>query len=29
MIILKHKTQNEVEDISRRNLELINRLSEV
>ena len=29
MTILKHKTQNEIEDISRKNLDLINRLSEV
>jgi len=29
MTILKHKEQNEIEEISRKNLDLINRLSEV
>lgn len=29
MTILKNKTQNEIDEISRKNLDLINRLSEV
>ena len=29
MTILKHKQQNEIENISRKNLDLINKLSEV